>query len=270
MLNHNTRFVGIHKRFRLITSRSSGRFRLGVRDSRPVVLIGGGIGVTPLISILNTIVVGGGRRKVWLFYGVQNRAHHAFYAPLRQLEGSHKNFNLVVCYSRPTKSCLKRRDFHHHGRITTELLRKKLPNQDCVYYVCGPAPMIQDIIDGLKDWGVPDEDINFEPFGASTAKTRVDSRAATDAATDRAAPVITFARSRTTARWTPEFDVFLDVAEMSGVKMNSGCRAGQCGSCMIQVLEGKVRHLVEPGIALAQDHCLACVAVPETELVLDA
>ena len=54
----------------------AGHFYLDTNQRGPVVLIGGGIGLTPLLSMLNYITATGSTRETWFFYGVQNGAHH--------------------------------------------------------------------------------------------------------------------------------------------------------------------------------------------------
>lgn len=244
----------------------NGRFCLDTQDTRPVVLVAGGIGVTPLISMLNAIVDGQRRRKVWLFYGMRDRRHFAFEEHLGRIENDYSEFTLYVRYSRPSRA-----DADLRGRITIDTLKEKLPRKDCVFYICGTAEMMSDMTQGLRDWGVPDSDIHFEPFGASTAKSGA-RRPASDQSVDNTGSslAVNFAKSRKSAKWTAGYDVLLDLAEASGVRLSSGCRAGQCGSCAVPLVEGKVRYVVEPGLAVADGHCLACVAVPETELVIDA
>jgi ferredoxin-NADP reductase len=244
----------------------NGRFCLDIQDTRPVVLIAGGIGVTPLISMLNAIVAGQKRRKVWLFYGMRSRAHFAFEEHLGKIENTYRDFTMHVRYSRPSKP-----DAGLRGRISIDLVKEKLPSRNCVFYICGTAAMMSDITQGLRDWGVPDSDIHFEAFGAPAPKTSP-KRDADDQAGAEAGPAmaVTFAKSGKSAKWSADCNVLLDVAEANGVRLPSGCRAGQCGSCAVPVVEGKVRYVVEPGLAVADGHCLACVAVPETELVIDA
>ena len=248
----------------------NGRFCLDTQDTRPVVLIAGGIGVTPLISMLNAIISEQPRRKVWLFYGLQDRKHFAFEDHLRKIAWTRRNVSTHIRFGRAAKS-----DADHKGRISVGLLQQELPNKNCAFYVCGPAAMIQDITQGLRDWGVPEGDIHFEPFGASTAKSGTERRTAgitagITADAGGASLAITFARSRKSAKWTGDSEVLLDLAEANGIKLPSGCRAGQCGSCAVPIVKGSVSYVVEPGLAVADGHCLACVAVPETELVIDA
>lgn len=249
----------------------SGQFFLDVRRARPVVLIAGGIGITPLLSMLNTICNYGLKREVYLFYGVRDRNHHALYDHLQELRRKHKNFHLVVCYSRPTPTCKKGRDYDHKGHVTVPLMRFLLPFKGCEFYLCGPGAMIRSITEGLKDSGVPEVDIKMEAFGPASLEPAAPPLQARGRQGGRQDSVkISFQKSGKTLDWSPAARSLLDLAETNGVSLNSGCRAGQCGSCMVGIKEGRVRYVAKPGQTPPRGQCLACIAVPESDLVLDA
>lgn len=246
----------------------SGRFFLDIRKTRPVVLIAGGIGITPMLSMLNTICVFGLKRQVYLFYGVRDRNQHVMYEHLKALEKAHPNFNLVVCYSNPTPDCQKGVDYDHQGRVTVPLMRFLLPFKGAEFFLCGPSGMIRSITDGLKETGVPETDIHMEAFGPASLEASATPPPSARLNQDKVK--ITFKRSGKEAAWTSNARSLLDFAESNGVRMNSGCRAGQCGSCAVGVKEGRVRYLVKPGESPPKGQCLACIAIPEGDLVLDA
>lgn len=247
----------------------SGNFCLDFADDRPVVLMAGGIGVTPIMSMLNATAAFGQTREAWLFYGIRNRGEHAFHHEIQQAAQRHGNIYPIVCYSRPTKTCVKGRDYDHHGHITVDSLKSVLPHKSYVFYVCGPSGMMETITRDLRAWGVPEQDIRTEAFAAATVKVRPAPRCRGDSPAGTPLSV-KFIRSGKTVNWSSECDVLLDLAECNGINLYTGCRAGQCGSCMVSVAKGKVRHLVEPGLPLNEGFCLPCVGVPESELVLDA
>jgi ferredoxin-NADP reductase len=79
----------------------AGEFFLDEESERPVVLIGGGVGLTPVVSMLNALVEHGSHREVWFFYGVRNRSEHAMYDHLKRIDAEHANVHMVICYSQP-------------------------------------------------------------------------------------------------------------------------------------------------------------------------
>jgi len=62
----------------------------------------------------------------------------------------------------------------------------------------------------------------------------------------------------------------LELAEKNGVQIDSGCRAGNCGTCLVALKSGEVNYLHEPGVTVEAGSCLTCIALPKTALVLDA
>ena len=81
---------------------------------------------------------------------------------------------------------------------------------------------------------------------------------------------VVFARSGQTVRWLEGDGSLLDLARDHGIRMSSGCRNGHCGSCMTSVKSGRVRHICTPALRMNKGSCLACIASPETDVVIDA
>ena len=92
---------------------------------------------------------------------------------------------------------------------------------------------------------------------------------AAGAGADQASNVV-FARFDKSVMWSDEHDTILDLAEANGVPIDAGCRAGNCGTCVTAIRSGSVRYLNEPGSEPETGTCLACISVPDGELVLDA
>jgi uncharacterized protein len=246
----------------------AGHFYLDTNSDRPVVLIGGGVGLTPLLSMLNAIIRSGTRRETWFFYGVTNCTDHAMVEHLRAAAQEHDNIHVVVCYSRPTEACRKGYHYQHEGFVTVDLMRSLLPSNAYEFYICGPPPMMETVTRDLAEWGVPEASIHFEAFGPATVK-KAPAKPATAEAAASGGVAVTFARTGKVVRWLPELGSILDCAEANGVMMESGCRAGNCGTCLTAIKEGKVRYLTPPGAEPEAGSCLACIAVPEGPLMLD-
>lgn len=241
----------------------SGQFFLDLEDDRPVVLLAGGVGITPLYSMLATLARMGSRREAWLFYGVRHSHDHALADKIHELTESHQNLHVVTCYSNPLPEDLDFQPYDEQGRITLDVLRRHLPSNNFLYYLCGPPAMMSSLTESLLEWGVPKSDIHFEAFGAASARASLGS--------EQAEPCeVVFARSGKICTWSPTIGTLLDLAEREGVPLPSGCRAGSCGSCVTAVKSGEVRNTIIPGAPAAEGSCLACVAVPRTRLVLDA
>jgi ferredoxin len=81
---------------------------------------------------------------------------------------------------------------------------------------------------------------------------------------------VTFARSGKTLRWEPSAGNLLEFARAEGVRIDSGCCAGSCGSCLVAIKSGTVQYLKPPDTEPEQGTCLTCICRPKGNLVLDA
>jgi len=247
----------------------AGHFFLDMTKSNPVVLIAGGVGITPMLSMANAIAASGSKREAWFFFGVRNRREHIHKAELEKLAAENENIHLHVCYSKPGEQDIKDRDYHHEGRVGIELLKELLPSNNFEYYLCGNGAFMKSITDGLEAWGVPDKDVHFEAFGPATVKKK--TAAPTVEETTHLAKInVTFARSGNTVRWEPAAENILEFARSQGVKIDSGCCAGSCGSCVVAIKSGEVNYLKTPDAPPDAGTCLTCVCRPKGDLVLDA
>jgi len=250
----------------------SGHFYLDESTEKPVVLIGGGVGLTPVWSMLNAVCDSGSRRETWFFYGVMNREDHAMYDRMAEIRREFDNVHIVVCYSRPTESCVKNRDYDHEGYVGIELFKKLLPSNNYEFYICGPPPMMEAVTKDLREWGVPNGDVKFEAFGPATVKRKAPSESAQKAAAAAEASdgfEVVFERSGKSLHWSPEHGSLLELAEANDINIDFGCRAGNCGTCVTAIKEGNVNYLSEPGAALDEGSCLTCIAVPTSRVILD-
>jgi len=246
-----------------------GHFCLDMTKTNPVVLIAGGVGITPMLSMANAIAASGSKREAWFFFGVRNVREHIHKAELEKLAAENDNIHLHVAYSKPGERDVKGKDYHHEGRVSIELLKELLPSNNFEYYLCGSGAFMKSLTDGLEAWGVPDKDVFFEAFGPATVKKKTAAPTAEET-THLAKINVTFARSNKTVRWEPSAGNLLEFAAAQGVKIDSGCCAGGCGSCVVAIKSGAVDYLKKPDAEPEAGSCLTCVCRPKNDLVLDA
>lgn len=128
---------------------------------------------------------------------------------------------------------------------------------------------MESLVPALADWGVPPTDIHHEAFGPASAK--VASSLQAESSQGVGLPLeVQFRRTGRTLRWEGRTESLLEFAERHGVALESGCRAGSCGSCETRLVSGEVRYLCSPDHVVAPGHCLLCVARPASALVLEA
>ena len=247
----------------------SGKFFLDTKSGSPVVLIGGGIGLTPILSMVNEIAATGSSRETWVFYGVRNRDEHIMKEHLEQLASQHPNIHLNICYSEPREGMDRLvADFQHAERVSVDLFKRLLPSNNYDFLMCGPPQMMETLVDDLEAWGVPESNIHLEAFGPASLK-KCQLPAPTETAGAKAIN-ISFSKSGETLPWKPDSGNILGFAESNGIRMESGCRAGSCGSCLCAVKSGRVRYIEEPGNPLVSGSCYTCIAVPDGDLELEA
>jgi len=132
---------------------------------RPVVLLSGGVGLTPMISMLDSIAAHGAQRPTWFIHGTRSGSHHALKDHVRTLAASHDGINAVTFYEEPHPTDVEGRDYDHAGRISLEWLTRSVPMADADFYFCGPRPFLKLFAQGLRDSGVSSDRIHFEFFG---------------------------------------------------------------------------------------------------------
>ncbi len=247
----------------------SGRFFIDTDARIPAAFIAGGIGITPIMSMLSWCLEQQPGRVLHLYYGLRHGGEHAFKARLEELAAEHSSFRLNVAYSQPRPDDVPGRDYQHAPHIDVALLRQTLPRGRHAFYICGPPAMMASLIPALLAWGIAPEDIHHEAFGpASLAPVQAASgKAAVSIAT---AVDVRFRRSGRTLVWDGRDSSLLDLAERHGLAVESGCRSGSCGSCQTAVVSGTVSYAVKPDHLAAPGHCLLCVGTPGSALVLDA
>ncbi|MBF0307259.1 MAG: 2Fe-2S iron-sulfur cluster binding domain-containing protein [Alphaproteobacteria bacterium] len=242
----------------------SGHFHLDPRGDGPVVLIAGGIGVTPLLSMAAACLHENPDREIWFFHGVRDGRERIMGGVLAEWAERHPRFHPHLSHSRPDADAVEGRDFHHRGHVDIRLLRLSLPLKPFDFHICGPRAMLESLVPALLDWGVPSARIHYEAFGPASLPNLESGPVPGDPFT------VTFARSRRTVTWTPGAGSLLEVAEANGIPVESGCRAGGCGMCQTRLESGQVTYDQSPDFDPEPGTCLLCLGRPKSNLVLSA
>lgn len=257
----------VHEGSSLMIKAPAGHFHLVEDEPLPLVLIAGGIGITPMLSIINTLLQDGSARELWLYYGVRDGNEQIMQRHLKALAAAHANFHLHLCYSKPLASEVEGVDYQHRGRVDIPLLRATLKLMRYQFYVCGPKAMMESLVPGLEEWGVDTRDIHYESFGPATLVRHAQPALAPEA-TPGPPVTITFSHSGRRVAWNPAAGSLLAFAEEQGIAVESGCRAGSCGSCQTALEAGEVDYSQQPDADIEPGHCLLCISTPKTDLTL--
>ncbi|NGZ85668.1 2Fe-2S iron-sulfur cluster-binding protein [Duganella aceris] len=244
-----------------------GDFTFEEGTQRPVVMLSAGIGITPMIAMLNGLLVNGSRTRhkhaIHFIHGARSRGEHAFDEHLRAMAAGHRNLNVHVRYSGgdvPDSDIVNWQA--SAGRIDMDLLKALLPFDDYDFYLCGPAEFMQQMYDGLRKLNVADARIRFEAFGPASVRRSVKAAAATAEQGPATAVAVRFAASGVSATWNGESSL-LALAEANGVSAPSGCRSGMCGACAVGLEAGAVRYTRECAAQPEAGQVLMCSAVPQ-------
>ncbi len=236
------------------------------------MLIGGGIGVTPVLSMFNAILQSGSPREVWFFYGIRNASENILVQQLEELSqesAAHPNVKVRVCYSEQAKPGTDLKPYEiAETRVTVELMKSLLPSNNYDFYTCGPPAMMKAVEQDLRAWGVPASSIYEEVFPEPKAAT-----AGTEAKV-AAGTVVKFRKSGKQVEAPSGCASLLDLAESGSVDIPFACRVGSCGTCVTAILDGAVEYSQEPSwkdeSALDQEGlCLPCICLPKGDMVID-
>jgi ferredoxin-NADP reductase len=253
---------------------SAPRGSFTLRSSQnPVVLLSAGVGATPVMSMLHALAAEGSQREIWWIYGTRNRADHPFAAESRSLLKQLSRGRGYVVYSRPAAIDKVGTDFDAPGHIDTELLERIGVSQGSDFYLCGPSSFLQDLRDGLRNWGVPAGNVHTEIFASLKAITpgvaQISHTPHPPQGPPGSGPPISFARSGITVAWDPKFGNLLELAEACDVSVRWSCRTGVCHTCMTGLIDGSIVYNPEPLERPAPGNVLLCCSQPSTGVTLD-
>jgi ferredoxin-NADP reductase len=250
----------------------SGKFTFTGRESDSIVLIGGGVGITPLMSVTRALADMGWGGEIYLVVGASDPEHFLFGAEIERLKERNPNLHVFVAMSALKEDL----SGFHRGRITKDLLLQWVPDIAVRQriHLCASPRMMDAVKQMLADLGVPSERVNTESFGSQEKPA---ARATVRAAQPKAAPgqpAATLEFQRSAKSTTAQGDeTVLETGERIGVDMNYSCRVGSCGECSVRLISGEVKMDVEDALEpedKAAGIILGCQARPTSNVVVEA
>jgi ferredoxin-NADP reductase/MOSC domain-containing protein YiiM len=239
----------------------------------PVVLLSAGVGATPVMSMLHSLAAEKSQQEVWWIYGARNRVDHPFAEESRSLLKQLSRGRAYIVYSRPAAIDKAGTDFDAPGHIDTALLERIGVSQGSDFYLCGPSSFLQNMRDGLQNWGVLTGNVHTEIFGALEGITpgmaQVVHTPHLPQGPPGSGPLVSFARSGISAAWDPKFASLLELAEACDVPVRWSCRSGVCHTCMTGLIGGSVTYNPEPLERPAAGNVLVCCSQPNAAVTLD-
>jgi ferredoxin-NADP reductase len=255
-----------------------GTFVLNEESKRPVVLLSAGVGLTPMISMMEHLVATNSDRRVWFVHAAISGREHAMAELVRQIAGDKNNVRVHIAYETPREEDLQGRDFDTKGRLSVETLKTILPWDDYEFYLCGPGPFMKAFVDGLTSNGVLSDRIRWESFSSTKleiAPVEAPSVPVTNGVAPNNALVVAegtnveFRKSGKIVEWPANCRSLLELAEANDVPVRFSCRTGDCFSCASKLVSGDVAYAHELEDEPDDGTVLICTAFPKTSVVLD-
>jgi ferredoxin-NADP reductase/DMSO/TMAO reductase YedYZ heme-binding membrane subunit len=256
-------------------SAPTGRFVFDGTQANSIVLIAGGVGITPLMAIARYLTDNDWKGDIYFAYATKTPGDIIFRKELDDLKARFPNLHLHVTLSRAEDTDW----MGHKGRVSAEFLTKCIPEiSERLVYVCGPDAMMSMTVQVLKDLGVPAGQIKLEEFIAAkhaepteAGMTCVASPEAL-APDDGTGPKLAFARSAKAVTLAPDRSL-LEIAEEAGVNIDFECRSGICGRCKTRLLGGCVKMETQDALSAedkAKNIILMCQARASGAVAVEA
>ena len=147
----------------------SGLFTLkDVKSEHPLVFIAAGIGITPIVPMLETLAVENPMREVHFLYSTQDLKHYPLKKDVENALNGMPNAGKGIFFTNPGPDEHLGVDYDASGRFTLTNVRSFCQNPEAEFYVCGPVDFMKDAIKALTDVGVVADRIHTEMFGTGT------------------------------------------------------------------------------------------------------
>jgi len=248
----------------LEASGPNGKFTFSGEESDSIVLISGGVGITPMMSVVRYLTDIGWSKDIYFLYCCRTTRDFIFREELEQLQERHANLHVFATMTRAAGTVwmgLK-------GRFTSQLLSHLIPDlTERRYHVCGPPVMMTAVLEMLESLGVPKEQTKTEAFGPAKKPKIVDEAPPEQAKT----ATVNFKKSGKSAALSHGRTV-LDAADELGVEIDNSCRSGQCGLCRVRLLSGNVEMECDDSLSeddKEQGFILACQATATENIEVD-
>lgn len=242
----------------------AGQFHLKPNFDKPVVLVSAGVGITPMIAMLEQLVNQHGCSEgkgcphpIVFAHTAKNGDAHAFRShPILRSAADH-GVTAFVSYTEATPYDIVEKAFDARGRLDKNQLQDLLPSADADIYLCGPLPFMEAMRTHFEALGVPASQIRQELFGPADLPS--------ENTIDAEIPV-RLAESDADFNWNPSKGSLLEAVEDAGVDAPFSCRSGSCGTCLTKVLKGKLNHPKGTTFETKPDEALICCAVPDEDM----
>jgi ferredoxin-NADP reductase len=244
-----------------------GTFTFTGKEANSIVLVGGGVGITPLMTAIRYLTDHGWPNDIFLLYSCRTSRDFIFREELEYLQRRYANLHVVASMTRVAGT----EWMGPTGRLTKELIAQNVPDITARrVHLCGPPPMMAAMQAILAELGVPKEQVKTESFTLARGKPEPERQVLETKPTQTA--TVAFTKSGKSAPLPPDRAV-LEVAESIGVEIPNVCRMGVCGVCKTKLLSGSVTMAVQDALTpedKAKNLILACQAKSTVPISVEA
>jgi glycine betaine catabolism B len=254
-----------------------GKFTFTGIEADSIVLIAGGVGVTPMMSITRYLTERSWAGEIFFVYACRAPIDFIFADEVAALQHLNIKLHVAVTMSRPEGT-----DWYGpRGRITKELLTQTVPElASRRIHLCGPPLMMDATKAILSELGVAPDQVKTEIFGA-TKPTPVAPGTTAKPTTPATGPLVTFSKNNKSAKIhidlqsgdSPPKQSILELSEELGIGIEFSCRVGTCGVCKVKMTFGEVEMEVQDALEpedKASGIILACQAKPRGAVTVEA
>ena len=254
-----------------------GKFTFVGTEADSIVLISGGVGITPMVSITRHLTERSWPGDIFFVYTCRTPADFIFADEVAALQRRNPKLRVAVTITKAEGTDWK----GPRGRITKEWLTQTVPDlASRRIHVCGPPAMMDSTKAILTELGVPPDQLKTEAFGTPKPSPAAAGTTAKPTA-PATGPLVTFSTSNKSAKIhvdlqsgdSPPKQSILELSEELGIGIEFSCRVGTCGVCKVKMTSGEVDQPVQDALDdddKANNIILACQAKPKGEVTVEA
>lgn len=242
---------------------------MNASNKKTYVLFGGGSGITPMFSILKTVLKSEPNSRITLFYGNNDESSIIFKKQIEELAIANSDrlnvINILITPPAGHPENLK-------GMMTKEKNIELVKNyvdtsSDNEYFICGPGPMMENVVNALKDLKINETKVHIEYFSAPVNPD--DIKPSANTAVGATATIIIDGDEHSVA--LEKNETILEAAIRIGLDAPYACQGGSCCTCRALLQEGKVEMAVNYALSASevkQGFILTCQSRPTTDTVI--
>jgi ferredoxin-NADP reductase/uncharacterized protein YcbX len=243
-----------------------GSVTLDRKQDDDLVLLSAGVGITPTIAMLRSLVAEESTRRVRIVHVDRSAVEVALWSEVLEACRVLENASAELFLTRDTE---QNRELAgaRPGRPTASDLAVSMAGLDAgrvTAYACGPDPFTRDIRSFLEAWGLPHSAVHVERFFSPSTAELVAPKAPSTAGPHRVSV------GTTSLEWVAASGSILDAVEGAGIDWPSGCRSGACGTCVRTLRAGTIEYLIPPLSPPDDGDVLTCCSAPTSDLVFES